>query len=170
MKRTTTLLTNTVVCLDEHPQAAAALRDDPARIPAALEEVLRYRTPFPRLARLTKEDTEIGGHAVPAGHVLNVWVASANRDEQHFDEPDRFDIDRNPNPHIAFGHGIHFCIGAPLARLEGRVAVDLLLRRCSELSIDGDIDLYDPRVMTGARRLPVRAAWIPAMIGQPVTK
>ncbi len=159
---TTTLLTNTIVCLDEHPPAADALRGDPARIPTALEEVLRYRTPFPRLARLTKQDTEIAGRSVPAGQVLNLWVASANRDEQHFAEPDRFDIGRNPNPHMAFGHGIHFCIGAPLARLEGRIAVDLLLRRSSQLSVDGRPDLYDPRVMTGAKRLPVRAAWAEA--------
>ncbi|WP_211588890.1 cytochrome P450 [Allorhizocola rhizosphaerae] len=159
---TTTLLTNTIMCLDENPSAALALRADPARIPAALEEVLRYRTPFPRLARLTKQDTQIAGQAVPRGQVLNVWVASANRDEQHFAEPDRFDIGRNPNPHVAFGHGIHFCIGAPLARLEGRIAVDLLLRRSTELSVEGETDLYDPRVMTGARSLPVRAAWTDA--------
>ncbi|WP_203671579.1 cytochrome P450 [Catellatospora methionotrophica] len=156
---TTTLLTNTLLCLDANPGAAAALRADPERIPAALEEVLRYRSPFPRLARLTTTDTQVGDRQVPAGKVLMLWVASANRDAAQFAEPDTFDLTRTPNPHLSFGHGIHFCIGAPLARLEGRIAVQTLLRRCPDLAVDDGVELYDPRIMTGARVLPLRLRW-----------
>jgi cytochrome P450 len=156
---TTTLLTNTVLCLDANPGAAAALRADPALIPAALEEVLRYRSPFPRLARLTTTDTTVGGRPIPAGKVLILWVASANRDAARFVAPDTFDIARTPNPHLSFGHGIHFCIGAPLARLEGRIAVETLLRRTTDLSVTGGVETYDPRIMTGARVLPVTVRW-----------
>lgn len=156
---TTTLLTNTVLCLDSDPDAMAALRAEPGRIPAALEEVLRFRSPFPRLARLTTADAVVGDRPVPAGKVLILWVASGNRDAARFVAPDTFDITRNPNPHLAFGHGIHFCIGAPLARLEGRIAMEILLRRCPELAVADGVQTYDPRIMTGARVLPVRARW-----------
>ena len=83
-----------------------------------------------------------------------LWVASANRDAAQFVAPDTFDITRTPNPHLSFGHGIHFCIGAPLARLEGRIALRALLRRCADLAVDDGVQLYDPRMMTGAKRLP----------------
>ncbi|WP_155372409.1 cytochrome P450 [Catellatospora vulcania] len=156
---TTTLLTNTVLCLDANPAAAAALRADPERIPPALEEVLRYRSPFPRLARLTTAAATVGERQVPAGKVLMLWVASANRDAAQFVAPDAFDVTRTPNPHLSFGHGIHFCIGAPLARLEGRIAVQALLRRCADLAVDDGVQLYDPRMMTGARVLPLRVRW-----------
>lgn len=158
---TTTLLTNTVLCLDEHPDAARVLRADPERIPAALEEVLRFRTPFPRLARLTTAETTVGGRTVPAGQMLNAWLASANRDERVFEDPDVFDIGRDPNPHLSFGHGIHFCIGAPLARLEGKIAVGMLLDRCSDLTVAEGVETYDARMMSGARRLPLNATWAP---------
>jgi cytochrome P450 len=156
---TTTLVTNTILCLDQHPDAAAALRSDLSRMPAALEEVLRHRAPFPRLARLTTADTTVGGTMVRAGQALNLWLASANHDERQFEDPDRFDVDRNPNPHLSFGHGIHFCIGAPLARLEGRIAMTALLNRCPDLAVGDGVQLYDARVMTGAKRLPLRARW-----------
>jgi cytochrome P450 len=156
---TTTLLTNTILCLDENPGAARSLRADPSRIPSALEEVLRYRAPFPRLARLATVDSTVGGCTVRAGQALNLWLGSANRDERQFDQPDRFDIDRNPNPHLSFGHGIHFCLGAPLARLEGRVAMTILLERCPDLAVADGVEHYDARIMTGARHLPLHAVW-----------
>jgi cytochrome P450 len=159
---TTTLLTNTILCLDEHPDAARRLRADPTRLPPALEEVLRYRAPFPRLARLAMADSTIGGRKVPAGQLLNLWLASANRDKRQFEDPDRFDIARAPNPHLSFGHGIHFCIGAPLARLEGRVAMTMLLERCRDLKVGEDVEMYDARIMTGAKRLPLHAVWADA--------
>ncbi|MDI1462091.1 cytochrome P450 [Catellatospora sp. KI3] len=157
---TTTLLTNTVWCLDEHRDAAAAIRRDPAKIAPMLEEVLRFRSPFPRLARLTTAEATVGGQRVAAGKILMPWIASANRDERHFAHPDRFDIDRNPNQHLAFGHGIHFCIGAPLARLEARLAMTILLERCRDLEIADGAEFYDARMMTGAHTLPLQATWI----------
>ena len=95
------------------------------------------RTPFPRLARLTKADTEVGGVRIPAGQIVLPWLTAANRDERVFAEPDRFDIHRKPNPHLTFGHGIHFCLGAPLARLEARVALRLLLQRYRDIEVAG---------------------------------
>lgn len=104
---TTALLGNSVLTLDEHPEAVAELRADPTRLPAAIEEVLRVRSPFPRLARRAASDVQLGGHAIAANEIVILWVASANRDPTQFPDPDRFDIRRTPNPHLAFGHGIH---------------------------------------------------------------
>jgi cytochrome P450 len=120
--------------------------------------VLRYRSPFPRLARRAARDVELGGHAIAANEIVIVWVTSANRDPAQFSEPDRFDIRRTPNPHLAFGHGIHFCLGAPLARLEGKVALGILLERYQEIAVAGDEDaeFYNPWTMISAKRLPVR--------------
>ncbi|MGY0236837.1 cytochrome P450 [Longispora urticae] len=156
---TTLLLGNTVMALDTHQDATAALRADPTGLATALEEVLRVRTPFPRLVRVAKTDVTLAGRDIRAGQVLNLWLASANRDERQFAGADLFDAGRNPNPHLSFGHGIHFCIGAPLARLEARLATAMLLEECPEFAVGPDPDLYDARVMTGARRLPVAVTW-----------
>ncbi|MGH3774708.1 MAG: cytochrome P450 [Pseudonocardiaceae bacterium] len=157
---TTALLGNAVLCFDRHPEAAAAVRADRDLLPAAIEEVLRYRSPFPRLARVTTTDTEIGGHAVLAGQLVIPWIAAANRDAARFPEPDRFDIHRNSTGHLAFGHGIHFCIGAPLARLEAKIALDILLERYREIAVDvaGPIEFHNPWEMISVKRLPVLVA------------
>ncbi|MER7003706.1 cytochrome P450 [Dactylosporangium sp. NPDC000555] len=153
---TTATLGNTIVALDEHPDAAAELRADPALLPDAIEEVLRLRTPFPRLARLATTDATIGGQPVAAGDLVVAWLAAANRDSRVFAEPERFDIRRNPNPHLTFGHGIHFCIGAPLARLEARIAMELLLRRYREIAVDTAATVHrNPWVMLSPTKLPV---------------
>ncbi len=155
---TTALLGNSILTLDEHPGAAAELRADPTRLPAAIEEVLRYRSPFPRLARRAASDVELGGHAIAANEIVILWVASANRDPTRFLEPDRFDIRRTPNPHLAFGHGIHFCLGAPLARLEAKTALGILLERYREITVarDEPAEFYNPWTMISAKRLPVQ--------------
>jgi cytochrome P450 len=154
---TTALLGNAILTLDEHPAAAAALRAEPGALPTAIEEVLRYRPPFPRLIRRATREVAFGARVVRAGELLLLWIASANRDAARFDEPDRFDIRRKPNPHLAFGHGIHFCVGAPLARLEAKIALELLLARYREIRVARDEpgESYDPRVIISARRLPV---------------
>jgi cytochrome P450 len=159
---TTATLGNSVVTFQDNPDAVAEVRADPALLPAAIEEVLRVRTPFPRLARISTADTEVAGVRIPAGQVVLPWVAAANRDERVFAEPHRFDIHRRPNPHLAFGHGIHFCLGAPLARLEARVALRLMLERYRDVEVAGDeqVEYRNPWTMVAVTRLPleVRAA------------
>ena len=151
-----------MVCFDEHPDAVAEIRADPTLLPAAIEEVLRLRTPFPRVGRLTRVDTEVGGVPIPAGQILLPWLTAANRDERVFADPDRFDIHRVPNPHLTFGHGIHFCLGAPLARLEARVALRMLLQRFRDIEVDPgeQVEQRNPWTMVAVARLPlqVRAA------------
>ncbi|MFF1379237.1 cytochrome P450 [Streptomyces sp. NPDC058308] len=150
---TTLLLGNSLVCLDENPQAAAALRKNPAAIPAALEEVLRYSPPAPLAYRLTTRDTTLGGVDIPADVMVASWVLSANHDERQFTDPDTFDITRSPNPHLSFGHGIHFCIGAPLGRMEARIALRMLLERCGELRFAEPPVPYTSPTVLGSKRM-----------------
>ncbi|WP_447040852.1 cytochrome P450 [Streptomyces sp. DSM 118878] len=158
---TTMLLANLVVCLDENPAAAAAIRADRGLIPSAIEEVFRYRGPLPRALRLATEDCLIGGHAVSAGAPVIVWTASANWDETQFAHPDRFDIRRTPNRHLGFGHGMHFCLGAPLARVVAETAMSLLMDRCSSVTVSRDAPLSypAPRVNLAPATLPVEIRW-----------
>jgi cytochrome P450 len=155
---TTATLGNSLVTFQDNPEAAAQVRADPMLLPAAIEEVLRVRTPFPRLGRIAKVDTEVGGVRIPAGQIVVPWLAAANRDERVFTEPDRFDIHRTPNPHLSFGHGIHFCLGAPLARLEARVAMRLLLQRYRDIEVASDeqVEQRNPWTMVAVTRLPLQ--------------
>jgi cytochrome P450 len=154
---TTALLGNAVVVLDRHPDAAAALRADPDGLPTAIEEVLRYLPPFAQLGRRTTRDVIFGDTTVPADSILMVNLASANRDERHFTDPDAFDIGRKPNPHLTFGHGIHFCFGAPLARLEGRIALRQLFDRYQDIALapDRPVSFQNPQVIVSVRHLPI---------------
>jgi cytochrome P450 len=152
---TTALVGNAAVSFDRHPEAAAALRADPARLPAALEEVLRCLPPFSELGRRTSTEVTLGGKVIPADSIIMANLASANRDPAQFSDPDAFDIGRSPNPHLTFGHGIHFCIGAPLARLEGRAAFEELLRRYREIAVAADepIEFQNQAVITSVKKL-----------------
>jgi cytochrome P450 len=132
---TTVLLGNTFICLDEHPAALAEIRANRSLIPAAVEEVMRYRSPFMHVKRVAVEPVELAGVTVPPNEMIIPWIMSANRDEQAFAEPDRFDIHRASNAHLALGRGVHFCLGAQLARLEARIALDVLLDRFSALPL-----------------------------------
>jgi cytochrome P450 len=146
--------------LAEHPGQRRELVDNRALLPNAIEELLRYEPPGPHVARYVAEDVEYHGTTVPAGSAMLLMVASANRDERRFEDPDRFDVHRAIGTHVTFGHGAHYCLGAALARMEGRVALDEVLNRFPEWEID----------MAGARRSPTTTVrgWdsMPAIIGR----
>ena len=125
--------------LAEHPDQRSELADDPALIPGAIEELLRYESPSPGPGRVTSRVTwSTTAQKVPEGSVLLLMSAAANRDERKFDDPDRFDIHRTMQQHLAFGYGIHFCLGSHLARLEGRIALEEVLRRFPSWEVDWD--------------------------------
>ncbi|MGP4018409.1 cytochrome P450 [Saccharopolyspora sp. 5N708] len=154
---TTMLLGNTVLCLDAHPEQFAEVRAKRALVPSAIEESLRYFSPFAAVSRVTDREVELGGQQIPADELLLLWIAAANRDARQFADPDVFDITRDPNPQIGFGRGIHFCLGAPLARLEGRVALNILLDRFPRLRTDpaNAPEFIPSPSMTGVRKLPL---------------
>jgi cytochrome P450 len=122
--------------LAEHPDQRRELVEDRSLIPNAIEELLRYEPPGPHVARSVAQDIEYYGTVVPAGSAMLLMIASANRDERRFEEPGRFDIHRDIGQHVTFGYGAHFCLGAALARLEARIALDAVLDRFPEWQID----------------------------------
>ncbi len=124
---TTNLITNTMLCLDEHPGTAEYLSAHMDAIPNAIEEVLRFRSPVQSMFRVAIKETQLKGKTILPGQSITAWIGSANHDEGHFERAEEFDIHRTENRHIAFGHGIHFCLGAPLARLEAKIAMETLL-------------------------------------------
>ena len=127
---TTNLIGNAVLALLDHPEELAKVRADRANIPALVEEVLRYDSPVQVVYRQATQDVELGGGKLLAGATVLVLLGAANRDERKFPDPDRFDVERNPPDHVGFGYGIHYCLGAPLARLSSRVALEALLFDC----------------------------------------
>ncbi|MGH3904041.1 MAG: cytochrome P450 [Pseudonocardiaceae bacterium] len=160
---TTVLLGNAARTFDEHPGVWDELRADPSLIPGAVEEVLRYRSPFTQVGRSTLGSAEVGGVTIPADVLVTPWLLSANRDPRAHTEPDRFDIRRGlgGGAQLAFGHGIHFCLGAPLARLEARVALEELTARYRALPVDhdavaraGGLSHYHKGIL-GTRNLPL---------------
>jgi cytochrome P450 len=154
---TTNLLSQAIRCFDEHPDALAQVRKQPDLMPGAIEELLRYASPVWRLIRTTTADTTIEEVTIPAQSHVFAWLASANRDERQFPEPERFDIARDPNRHIAFGHGIHFCLGAPLSRLETSVALPMIIEQLPDLHTvhDQPLELFEGRALFGFKHLPV---------------
>jgi cytochrome P450 len=141
---TSNLIANAVLCFIENPGQLARLGASPEAMPKAIEEVLRYRSPVQWVFRATKCDVTMHGQTIPAGTLVLPMIGSANRDPQVFADPDIFDIGREPNPHVAFGHGIHFCLGAPLARLEASIALPDLLPRLGDFELAGDAP-WEPR-------------------------
>ena len=158
---TANFLANGVLALLRNPEQLAALRADPALVDAAIEEMLRYDGPLETPTyRFTSEPTEIAGTVIPGGgELVLIALADANRDPERYPEPGRFDIARESQGHLAFGHGIHYCLGAPLARLEGRIAIGTLLRRCQhiDLGVDAGALVWRKGIMVrGPRALPVK--------------
>jgi cytochrome P450 len=133
---TSMLLGNLVLCLEGAADAAAAVRRDRSLVPGAVDEAMRLRPPITMMARVTTRDTTLAGVSIPAGRMVTPSIVSANQDERRFADADRFDVHRaSGNEQLAFGHGIHYCLGAPLARLEGRLALNLLLDRFADIRI-----------------------------------
>ncbi|UXY23895.1 cytochrome P450 [Streptomyces cynarae] len=158
---TVNLVSNGVLALLTHPEQLAALRADLSLIDTAVEEMLRYDGPVETPTyRFTTEPLTIGDTAIPGGgELVLVAMADANRDPARFPSPDRFDISRDARGHVAFGHGIHYCLGAPLARLEARIAIRTLLERCADLALDihpAAITWRPGMMIRGPRSLPVR--------------
>ena len=154
---TTNLLSQAIRCFDEHPEVMEQLRRQPELMPGAIEEVLRYASPVWRLVRASKTDVTMDGVTIPGGALIFAWLSAANRDEEQFPEPKRFDITRSPNKHVAFGHGIHFCIGAPLSRLEASIALPMMLEQLPDLRrVPGEPGkLFEGRALFGFKHLPV---------------
>lgn len=132
---TTNLVTNAVICLQEQPAAWASLRADPQQLPCAIEEVLRYRSPVQAAFRRTRREVELNEQRIPAGALVLALIGSANRDARYFTGANTLDIARNPNPHLAFGHGLHFCIGSALARLEAKIALTDLIQSFDQVAL-----------------------------------
>ena len=156
---TVNLIGNGTLALLEHPDQMDRLRNDPALIKPAVEELLRYTSPVEMATeRYAREDVTMAGVTIPRGEMVFAVIASANRDERQFAEPDTLDITREPNKHLAFGLGPHFCLGAPLARLEGQIAINTLLRRVPDMRLTGAPDVPRWRrglLLRGLESLPV---------------
>jgi cytochrome P450 len=155
---TTNLLNNAILSLVEHPQELRRLQAHPELLPSAIEEVLRYRSPLQWMFRVTRRDVELHGQTIPARKVVLAMIGSANRDPGHFVEPNRFDITRQPNPHLAFGHGLHFCLGSALGRMEARVALSELFARVNNIRLASS-EPWEPRKglhVQGPTRLPIQ--------------
>lgn len=135
---TLSLVGNGLLTLLQHPGQLAQLRADPSLMPGAIEEMLRYESPVPRQPRRVAEPVELGGQPLPEGAIVMQFLHAANRDPRQFSEPHTFDIRRANNRHMAFGFGIHFCVGAPLARVEGPLAIGAVLRRMPNLRLVND--------------------------------
>jgi cytochrome P450 len=163
---TTNLITNAIETLLRHPEQWALLQRDPELVPQALEEVLRFRSPVQFMFRVVGRDTEMGGHTLRENDRVIALIGSANRDSSRFDQPHRFDITRSPNPHLSFGHGVHYCLGAPLARLEAKVALRIILERLPNLERVGRErqPLSDSLILHGVKRLPLRFSPAPVHV------
>jgi cytochrome P450 len=155
---TVNLIGNGLLALLRHPDATRGLREDPSLIVPAVEELLRYDGPVQRTGRIANVDAEIDGRPIAEGTLVLGLIGAANRDPAHFPEPDRLDFRRADKGHLAFGWGIHFCLGAPLARVEGQIALGTLTRRLRGLTFTGTAPEWrESATLRGLQRLPV--AW-----------
>ena len=160
---TTNLLGNAVIALLNHPEELAKVRADSSLVPNMVEEALRYDAPVQFLFRRATREVEVAGATIPGGSMVMVIFGAANRDERRYPNPDRFDVTRDAQGHVAFGHGIHFCLGAPLARVEARIALEALFKFDSLARTgDGKVELIDSIFLRGPKRLPltfIPTAW-----------
>jgi len=153
---TTNLLSNALKVFASDPAVLGRLFDDPTLIPGAVEEVLRYDAPVQSIPRGTTAPIQVGGTTIPADAIVLAYMGAANRDERHFPDPDRFDVQRNPTDHLGFGSGIHLCLGAPLARLEARIALEILSQRVASVELTAPPVPTGGLLLRGSRSMPVR--------------
>jgi cytochrome P450 len=144
-----------LLALASHPDQLNLLRRDPSLLPTAIEEIIRWTTPSPSKRRTATRDVVLGRAAITAGQKVLVWEGSANRDELVFEDPDRFDITRKPNPHLGFGYGVHYCLGSNLARLELRILFEELLGRFASVRLTRPVEWTRSNRHTGIRHLYV---------------
>ena len=153
---TKTMLSSGTLALLDHPEQLARVRAEPNRIPAAVEEILRWANPLHYFRRTATRDASVAGTAISAGEKLAMMYTSANRDDAVFADPHRFDVGRDPNPHLSFGIGTHFCLGAHLARLEGRIFFEELFARTTDLEVTGSPSRVRSNLNNGLKRLPLK--------------
>lgn len=153
---TRNLIAGGMLALIEHPDQRARLLADASLLPTAVEEMLRYVSPIMCFRRTAQRDVELGGQTIREGDRVIVWYASANRDQEVFADPDRFDVGRQPNDHLGFGIGPHFCLGAHLARLEIRIMFEELLRRLPDIELEGPVSRLRSGFVNGIKHMPVR--------------
>jgi len=152
---TVNLIGNGMLALLHNPDQLARLRQQPQLIESAVEELLRFDSPVQLTGRIVAETCELGGQQVSRGQLVLTLLGAANRDPRQFPEPDRLDLTRSPNQHFSFGRGIHFCLGAPLARLEGRIAIGSLVSRFPRLRLAGPPVRGETVTLRGLTRLPL---------------
>jgi cytochrome P450 len=150
------LIGNGILALLRCPDQLALLREHPALLETGVEELLRYDSPSQLAARVAREDLEVRGRHIPKGELVVGLLGAANRDPERFADPDRLDLARSPNPHFGFGRGIHFCLGAPLARLEAQVAIGELVRRFPEIELADEPRRSDTILFRTLEALPLR--------------
>jgi cytochrome P450 len=153
---TVNLIGNGTLALLRHPQQLALLQRKPELIASAVEEVLRYESPVQATSRIAAEDIPVGDAVLPQGREILLIIGAANRDPRHFTQPETFDITRNEAKHLAFGGGIHYCVGAPLARMEGQIGIGSLFQRLPNLKLEADSPEWrDNYILRGLKALPV---------------
>ena len=152
---TSSLVSNGLYLLAQHPEQQARLAASPGAIPDAIEELLRYESPVQWTSRTTTTDVEMYGEVVPAGSRVMMLLGAAHRDPRAFDDPDTFDVFRLPGRHLGFGDGVHRCVGAPLARLEGRVALEVIFERVPKFRLTGAVERLYISTERGLARLPL---------------
>jgi cytochrome P450 len=153
---TTNLIGNGMLALLQHPEELERLRTDPSLVHGAIEEFLRYSSPVQFTHRIALEDVPLGGKTIRRGQLVFLFLAAANRDPDHFPDADRLDVTRTIHRHLAFGMGHHFCLGAPLARMEAQIAFTTILRRLSNLRLTADKPVYrDNFNLRGLNSLPI---------------
>jgi cytochrome P450 len=145
-----------MLALLRNPAEHERLMRDRSLMPTAVEEMLRYASPVTHIMRTAKREVEMHGQKIRAGDRVVIWNASANRDQEAFPDPDRFDVGRTPNDHLAFGHGEHFCLGANLARLETKVMIEELLARLPDMELAGEVSRLRSHFVAGIKHMPVR--------------